>query len=259
MSKKLIIIFGVSFILLIIFTGVVTYYKEKGTQIQQVSDESEGSVILPLDYPSNFKELSSFVKTFKNVALLNKEELKDAEGIRAVGSYMVEKSFLFDFDIVQDYLNDKYIFYNPDFLTLSVPLESISVLKADKYFGISLNTQDVMKKYNASLLIEEDILYFCSISEPALTDPLFEEIESESDFWFNQGSVSCMKIKPNSIEDHAMIFVGFVPQAESIDVKLYLVDEQTVSDVISKQSFLEMKEIIENYPILWHMERPINL
>jgi hypothetical protein len=261
MNKKLIIALGGLFLLLIIFTGLLTYYREKEAQVQQTFNEDKDWFAIPLDYPSNYKELSSFIKTSKNVVLLNKEELKDAEGIRAVGSYMVEKSFMFDFDIVQDYLNDKdkYIFYNPDFITLSVPLESISVLKTDKYFGISLNTQDVIKKYNDSLLMEEDMLYFCSISEPALTDPLFEEIESESDFWFSQGSVSCMKIESNSIEDHAMVFVGFIPQAESIDIKLYFVDEQAMSDVISKQSFLEMKEIIENYPILWHMEKPINL
>lgn len=252
MNKKLIIILGVLFLLLIIFTGVITHYKWKEAQTQLSFDKGENSV---LDYsfnsPSNFKELSGFIKILKNAVFLDEKRLESAKEIRTVGLYMPEKSFLSNFDIIKNYLNEKHISFPS--------LDSIPALKAGQYFGISLNTQDVIKKYNDSLLMEEDMLYFCSISEPALTDPLFEEIESESDFWFSQGSVSCMKIESNSIEDHAMVFVGFIPQAESIDIKLYFVDEQAMSDVISKQSFLEMKEIIENYPILWHMEKPINL
>lgn len=257
MNKKYIIILGALFLLLIISTGLITYYKGKEMQIQRPFDESEDFIIVPLDYPSSFKELSSFIKILKNAVLLDREELKGAEGIRAAGSYITEKTSLLDLDVIQSYFDDEYISYTPDLMTLSASLESIPVLKANKYFGISLNTQDIIQADSNSLLSEENVLHFCTISEPALEDPLLKQIESENDFWFSQGSISCMEVNPN--EEHAMIFVGFVPQAELISIKLYLVDDFTILDIRNAQSFLETKEIIDDYNILWQMEKPINL
>jgi hypothetical protein len=250
MNKKLIIILGVLFLLLIIFTGVITHYKWKEAQTQLSFDKGENSV---LDYsfnsPSNFKELSGFIKILKNAVFLDEKRLESAKEIRTVGLYMPEKSFLSNFDIIKNYLNEKHISFPS--------LDSIPALKAGQYFGISLNTQDIIQINSNSFLSEENILHFCAISEPALEDPLFEEIESDNDFWFSQGSISCMEVKPN--EDHAIIFVGFVPQAELISIKLYLVDDFTINNIRNAQSFLEMKEVLNDYNILWQMEKPINL
>jgi hypothetical protein len=56
-----------------------------------------------------------------------------------------------------------------------------------------------------------------------------------------------------------MSFSGFIPQAEFLNIKQYLVEEQTVSEVINKQSFHEIKEILKDYPVIWQMEKPITI
>jgi len=250
MNKKIITVLGILALLLIIFVGVTTYYKGKGLQIRESLDEQKNLVLdYQSNFPSNFKELSSFIKILKNATFSDEKELKDNKEIRAVGLYMPDNSFLNNFDIIKNYLNDKHISFTP--------LKYISVLEANQYFGVSVNVQDIIQSYNDSLFPEENLLHFCTISEPALMDPLFEEIESENDFWFSQGNVSCIKINPN--EDHAIIFVGFIPQAESINFKLYLVNDYTVFDIKDKKTFLEMKEILETYPVLWQTEKLINL
>ena len=90
-----------------------------------------------------------------------------------------------------------------------------------------------------------------------MVDPLILQLESKYDLFFDEGDVSCEGIKMN--EASPMIFVGLVPRAESLSIKQYLVDDQTVSDVMNKQSFSEIKEILKDYPIIWQMEKPINL
>ena len=250
MNKKLVTILGILVLLLIIFVGIVTYYKEKELQIKEPLDGGESFISdYQSNFPSNFKELSVFIEILKNVIFSDEKELEDNKEIRAIGLYMPDDPFLNNFDIIKNYLNEKHLSFTS--------LESISVLKANQYFGISINVQDIIQSYIDSLPSEENILHFCTISEPALTDPLFEEIESENDFWFSQGSVSCMKIDPN--EDRAIIFVGFIPQAELINFELYLVDDYTIFDIRDKKSFSEMKEVLENYPLLWQMEKIINL
>lgn len=250
MNKKFIIILGVLSLLLIISIGIITYYEGKEKQVQQSFGEKKDFTLnYQSNSPSNFKELSSFIKILKNAVFLGGKELESTKEIRTVGLYMPEESFISNFDIIKNYLEDKYISF--------IPLESISELRANQYFGISVNTQDVIQVHSDSLLLEGNMLHFCTISEPALVDPLFEEIESKNDFWFNEGGISCMEV--NSNEDHAIIFVGFIPQAELINIKLYLVDDFTILDIRNAQSFLEMEEILDNYNILWQMEKPINL
>jgi hypothetical protein len=72
---------------------------------------------------------------------------------------------------------------------------------------------------------------------------------------FDEGDIGCTGV--NTDIPLVMYSYGFVPQAESLNIKQYLVDEQTVSEVMNKQSFSEIKEILSNYPIIWQMEKPI--
>jgi len=135
-----------------------------------------------------------------------------------------------------------------------LPLDSITSFKPDCYIGISVDFKDVVREYNPTLLEEEE-LYFCSISEPSLVDPLILQLESKYDLFFDEGNVSCSGIEMDKTP--AMIFLGFVPYKKSLSIKEYLVDEQTVSEVLNKQSFSEMKDILNDYPIIWQMEKLI--
>ena len=141
-------------------------------------------------------------------------------------------------------------FYFPFFM----PLEAILSFKPDKYLGISVDLKDVVREYDPSLL-EKEKLYFCSISEPSWLDPFYLQIEPKQDLIFDEGDVSCAGVKMNN--SPFINFSGFIPQAESLNIKQYLVDEQTVAEVMNKQSFSEIKEILKDYPIIWQMEKPI--
>jgi len=253
-NRKYIIIFGTLILLLVIITGAITYYKEKEAQIQlpiQLSGVNRNIVSFSQDYPASPGELVNFISSSKNAVFSDIEELKDNEGkgIREVGSLIVDASLL---DIIKSSPNT-YTFSNP-FILASWSLKSFSSFKTGQYFGISINLKDVVKNHDASLL-EEEKLYFCSISEPSWTDPFYLQMEPKMDLIFDDGDVCCSGIKMDKTP--SINFSGFIPQAESLNIKQYLVDEQAVSDVMNKQSFSEIKEILEDYPIIWQMEKPI--
>ena len=246
-NKKYIIIFGSLILLLIIITGAITYYKENAEQAQ-ISDEKQPVISFSRNYPATFDELANFINFCKNLSLSDIEGLKNNEGIREVGLFIVDTSI----DFIKNSPNTS-IFSN-SFVPVALPLESFISFNPGLYIGISVNLKDALSKYNPSLL-EEEKLYFCSISEPSLVDPLILQLESKYDLFFDEGSVSCSGIEMDKTP--VMIFLGVVPQAESLSIKDYLVDEQTASNVLSKGSFSEMKDILNDYPVIWQMEKPI--
>ena len=80
-------------------------------------------------------------------------------------------------------------------------------------------------------------------------------MEPKQDLIFDEGDVSCGWV--NTEGNHTIYFSGFIPQAEFLNIKQYLVDKQIVSEIMTKQSFSEIKEILKEYPIIWEMEKPI--
>jgi len=247
-NRKYIIIFGTLILLLVIITGAITYYKEKEVQIQ-VSGVNRDIMSFSQNYPATFSELADFINSCKNAALSDIEELKDDEGVRVTGSLMMDASLL---DLIKNSSNT-YTFSN-SFVPVALPLESFISFNSGRYIGISVNLGDVIRRYNEPFL-EQGKLYFCSISEPSLIDPLILQLGSKYDLFFDEGSVSCSGIEMDKTP--VMIFLGVVPQAESLSIKDYLVDEQTASNVLSKGSFSEMKDILNDYPVIWQMEKPI--
>jgi len=248
-NKKYIIIFGTLVLLLVIITGGITYYKERGIQTHLPSGVNRNIASFSQDYPASLGEFVNFISSSKKAVLSDVEELKDNEGIRQMGSLIVDASVL---DIIKNSPNT-YTFSNP-FILVSWPLQSFSLLKTDQYFGISINLKDIVKNYDPSLL-EEDKLYFCCVSEPSWEDTFYLQIAPGQNLFFSEGDVGCAGIEMDN--DHSITFSGFIPQAESLNIKHYLVNEQTVSEVMNKQSFSEIKEILKDYPIIWQMERPI--
>jgi len=246
-NKKYIIIFGTLILSLVIITGAITYYKGKEEQAQ-IPDVKQSVLGFSQDYPTNFDEISNFISSCKDTVFPDIEGLKNNKGIKEIVCTLEP-------GIKKVVLNERILLANvyiPSFSTL----DSIVSFKSGKYLGISVDTEDVLREYDPSLL-EEDKLYFCDISEPSLTDPLVLQLESKYHLFFDEGNISCSGVEMNKTP--SIIFFGVVPQAESLSIKQYLVDEQTVSDVLSKKSFSERKNILNNYPVIWQMEKPITL
>lgn len=250
-NKKYIIIFGTLILLLVIITGGITYYNERKGQVQvpDIPDIGQDVLSFSRDYPYSFNGFVDFISFCKNARFSDVKELKDKEIKQVV--CMLEKAG--EFTKVREDLPHIYV---PDnsFIPLFTALDSVISFKPDKYVGISVDLKDVVRKYDPSLL-EEDKLYFCSISEPSWADPFYLQMEPKFDLIFDDGDVSCGGIKID--QTPSINFSGFVPQAESLNIKQYLVDEQTVFDAMNKQSFSEIKEMLSNYPIIWQMEKPI--
>ena len=246
-NRKYIIIFGTLVLLVIIIVGINSYLNERAEQAQ-ISNGEQSVLNSSLDNPARAEALSDFINECKNAVLFSDiEGLKNKEIKEIVCMLKQERGMVV--------LGDKVRLVS-DLMPSFLSLDSIISFKVGDYIGISVDLKDVVRKYDQSLL-EEEKLYFCSISEPSWTDPLYLQTEPVQDLIFDEGDVSCGGIKTEGA--HTIYFSGFIPQAESLNIKQYLVDEQTVSDVMSKKSFSEIKEILNNYPIIWQMEKPINL
>jgi len=243
-NRKYIIIFGTLILLLVIITGAITYYNEKKEQGSIFENFEKRKIsIFSQNHPINYIELSGFIGFCKNAAFSGVEELKNEE-IKKVACALVK---------VKE--NSDYVYAPSDsYIPIFTPLDSIISFKPGKYTGISVDLKDVVREYDPSLL-EEEKLYFCSISEPSWADPFYLQMEPKQDLIFDEGDVSCVGIKMDKTP--SMNFSGFIPQAESLNIKKYLVDEQTISDVMNMQSFSEIKGILRDYPIIWQMEKPI--
>jgi hypothetical protein len=244
-NRKYIIIFGTLVLLLVLIIGAVTYYKEKAEQAQ-TPDVKQDVLSFSRDYPDSLSKLSDFLVFCRNTILSDAEELKN-EKIKEVVCTLER-------ELRELVLKDNTLLvgvYTPSFS----PLDSIISLKTDRYIDIAVDLKDVLREYDASLL-EEGKLYFCSISEPSWADPFSSQMKKpKQTLIFDEGDVSCTAV--NTDIPLVMYAYGFVPQAESLNIKQYLVDEQTVTEVMNKQSFSEIKEILKDYPIIWQMEKPI--
>jgi len=243
-NKKYIIIFGTLILLLVIITGAVTYYNEKKEQGSTVENLEKRKIsIFSQNYPINYIELSGFIDFCKNAVFSDVEELKNKE-IKEVVCALVK--------VREDSSN---VHAPPNSYTpIFTPLDSISSFKPDRYIGISVDLKDVVREYDPSLL-EKEKLYFCNISEPSWEDQLYLQIAPEQNLFFPEEDIGCAQLAMD--QTPSITFSGFIPRAESLNIKQYLVDEQTVSDVMNKESFSEIKDILKDYPIIWQMEKPI--
>jgi len=243
-NRKYIIIIGTLVLLSVIIIGGITYYKEKGVQTQ-IPDVKQFVFNFFRDYPDSPSKLSDFLIFCHNAVFSDIEELKNEKITEVVCTLEPETRKVVLKEMIL--LASAYI---PSFSSL----DSIISFKPDRYIDIAVDLKDVVREYDASLL-EEKKLYFCSISEPSWADPFSSQMKPKQTMIFDEGDVSCTGVNMSTIP--TMYFYGFVPQAESLNIKQYLVDEQTVTEVMNKQSFSEIKEILKDYPIIWQMDKPI--
>jgi len=245
-NRKYIIIFGTLVLLLVIITGGITYYNEKKEAQTQISDLKQDVLGFSRDYPDSLSKLYDFLVFCRNTVLSDAEKLKNEK--------ITEVVCILEPETKEVVLKERIYLVNAYLPSFSL-LDSIISFKTDRYIDIAVDLKDVLREYDSSLL-EEEKLYFCSVSEPSWADPFSSQMKKpKQTMIFDEGDVSCTGV--NTDIPLVMYAYGFIPQAESLNIKQYLVDEQTVSEVMNNQSFSEIKEILKDYPIIWQMEKPI--
>lgn len=248
MNKKYIIIFGTLILLLIIIIGGFTYYKDRvKINYQEETEKTQDTLALADNYPISSRELLDFIDVCSGAPFI--EQLEN-DRIREAVCYM---------DRISPELYDQYgASSDKEYVPHVIPLRYVAVFNPNTYGSILVSLEDILAEYNINLL-EKDLLYFCSVSEPSWADPRISLImEEPQTLIFEEGDISCAGVNINA--GFVTMFYGFIPSAESLNIKEYLVDEQTVSAIMSKQqSFSEMKEILNDYPVIWQTEKPINL
>ncbi|MDD3487966.1 MAG: hypothetical protein PHH35_01300 [Candidatus Pacebacteria bacterium] len=248
-NKKIIIVLGTLMFLLIITFGGIVYYNEKKEQAQvfNIPDWEQGAISFSQNYPGNFNELINFVSACKNSAFSDIEGLRENETNELI--YTMRK------ELRKLVLGDDIVLVNT-YMPLFSPLDSIISFDFDQYIGTLFNLKGIIREHDFSLL-GQDKLYFCSISEPSWIDPLYLQVEPNQLLIFDEGDVFCERVEIS--QNPFMVFSGFTPRAESLGIKIYLVNEQIVSDVMNKQSFPEIKELLKSYFPIWQLRKPITI
>jgi len=148
-------------------------------------------------------------------------------------------------------LNKEFNVYVPFFYS------PIPNFESGQYISIAVNLNDLIKKKFPDISGED---YFnvniCSITEPLLGDPFSEERNLEQNLVFPEGEVFCGKTFKLNISNIAS-FTGFVPQVDSFNAEIYLVPEEVIPEILSKESFSEAKSIVESYTLLWQLEKSV--
>lgn len=248
-SRKYIIIFGTLILLLVIITGAITYYKERKSQEPTQISENAINVINPTfgqNYPISFEETDSFQKACAvavHPGIINAEK-RPGEVFCILGKNEKDNE-------------DKYIL-------LRLSGEVIESFYKGQYIGIAVNYSDLLKKNDSFISPEEDTFNLCTITKPALIEPFREElllkdqININRNIVFPEGEVFCTKFSGIPPETLSLLITGFVPETDLFQAKIYLISEdETVNDILSQESFTNIEEILQSYPLLWNVEKPV--
>ena len=275
MNKKHIIILGTLILLLVIIYGGATYYNENKEQSLDLELDTESEIAenkmisFTNNYPSNFVEFSYFISFCESRVI----DLEDQE-TKELYCSITQKPYLllneqfrtvpegYDYDQLS---NLDELFYMPLFSLL----RQKSLFNASTYTGISVDFKDVLQKNNKSLLETENSVYFCSVINPSFLDLFSTQFEySLADsinpiiLQFEEGDIYCKQF--DLIDEHCVqTFAGFIPNSESISIKTYFIDaeKQIVPNIIESlhnKSFLEIMEVLNNYSLIWQMDKTIN-
>ncbi len=250
-NRNFIIIFGVSVLLIVTILGLEAYYKERESQEPISISEDAINVINPTfdqNYPISSKETDLFQKACANAVTPGKIN----KGIMAEQEY--REGFCI-FAKVNDG-DDKYII-------LHGPLGNIPRFQEDQYIGIGVNLYDLLKKDSSPISSEESNFNLCTIIKPTLRDPFREElfkdqINANRNIVLPGGEIYCRKFFGFPPETINLLISGFVPQADLFQAQIYFIlEDATVNDLLSQESFTNIEEILQSYPLLWNVEKPV--
>ena len=247
-NRKYIIIFGVSTLLLVTIFGLRAYYQERESQKPISTSENviyAKNPIFNQNYPISFEEVDSFQTACALTVTpgMISEEKRSGEIFCIFGKYEKDNE-------------DKDIF-------LRLDREAIESFYRGQYIGIAVNYSDLLEK-NDSFTLPEGSFNLCSITKPALIEPfreqllLKDQINLNHNIVFSEGEVFCTKfygIFPKTLN---LLITGFVSETDLFQAKIYLVSEdKKVNDILSQESLTNIEELLQSYPLLWNVEKPI--
>jgi len=262
-NKKYIIVFGTLILLLVVITGVVTYYNEKKSEelTQVLTKTYHTAPAFDQNYPISFEEADSFQKFCAITAtpsfmasmssLLNEEFIKEET--------LVNRCILMQEENTADFENK----YTPAFSLL----KEVPVLHKGRYIAIAVNLGDLFQKNNLSLDLKERNFNLCIITTPVLIQPFREElllndqININHSIVFSEGEIYCKKFfgLPDGTPDPSIsIISGFVPQTDLFQAKIYLIPEdKDIDELFLQESFSNIEKILQSYSLIWSEEKPV--
>ena len=121
-----------------------------------------------------------------------------------------------------------------------------------------------IKKKATHILSEESSFNLCTITKPTLIDPfreqllLKDQINIKHNIVFPEGEVFCSKFFGLPSETLNVLITGFVPETDLFQAEIYFVPEdETVNNIFSQESFTDIEDILQSYPLLWDVEKPV--
>jgi len=231
-TKQLLIGLTVFLVVVIIVWLVIGNHAAKKEEVDGIQKFTYSSYFSQ-DHPTTLEELNNFLSVCSG--FLGSEKLEDKEAILC--SLGPNKEF-------NAYV--PFIFYSP-----------IPNFESGQYISITVNLNNLIKEKFPDISGED---YFnvniCGITEPLLEDPLSEEMNIERNLIFPEGEIFCGETFKLNISN-MLSFTGFVPQVDSFNAEIYLVPQEVIPEILSKESFSEAKNKVESYTLLWQLEKPV--
>ncbi len=230
-TKQLIIGFSIFLVAVIIIWLVIGNYAAKKEETTNVNELSFSNYT-----PTNLNELNTFVSLCENFleedleikkqVLDNEEEVLCSLGLdKNLGNYI------------------------PYFLATS------SELTKGEYICISVKLNNLIKEKFPDIS-EEDSFHVCSIVKPPMEYLSFPRINPEQNLVFPEGEIFCSESFKLD-RSHFVSFTGFVPESDSFSTEIYLVPQESIPEILAKESFLEAEKIIRFNTLLWQIVKPI--
>ena len=247
-NRKYIIIFGVSALLIVTILGLKTYYQERKSQEPISISENTIYAKNPTfnqNYPISFEEADSFQTA---CAFTVTPGMIDAEKRSGEIFCIFAKN--------ERDNEDKYIL-------LRLDREVIENFYKGQYIGIAVNYRDLLEKNNSLISSGKSSFNLCTITKPALIEPfreqlLKDQINLNRNIVFHEGEIFCSKFFGSPPETLNLMISGFVPETDLFEAKIYLVPEdETVNNIFSQESFTDIEDILQSYPLLWNVEKPV--
>jgi len=247
-NKKYIIIFGVSTLLIITIFGLKAYYQEGESQrIPTLPEIISFKKTFDKNYPTSLEEAILLNKICADVNVIISTRKQEFEPLLC--AFVEDKNH-------ND--SDKYTF-------IPSPLRIFSNLPVGQYITIAVNYSDLLQE-NTSIIPLDSSFNLCAITKPALIDSFREQLLSKNqinvnrDIVFPEGEIFCSKFFSLPSETLNLIINGFVPETDLFQAKIYLIsEEEEVDNIFSQESFSDIEEILQPYPILWNINKPTML
>ena len=254
-NRNFIIIFGVSMLLIITIFGIKTYYQEKKDQEAVLIEGSTNytEIVFNKNYPVSFEEIDALQKTCADAATFWLSLIHD----------LTEKPETRELLCVLTKDDKESVNFVDKYSTTFVQLREVPVLQQGQYIAIAVNYRDLLEKNNPLISSTEGTFNLCTITEPGLIEPFREQllknqININRNIVFSEGEVFCSKFPDLPSETLNLLITGFVPETDLFQAQIYFIPEdKIVNDFLSQESLANIEKILQSYPLLWNIEKPV--